>query len=54
MDPLVIYVGVMVLGVLLLAFASTLASEPTRACPQCGDAVKVHAKACRHCHYRFG
>jgi predicted amidophosphoribosyltransferase len=27
--------------------------HPTRPCPRCGNAVRLDARACRRCRYRF-
>ena len=49
MDPLFIYLGLALLGLVLFGVVSGVSKGAVRRCPSCDEDVSVHARACRHC-----
>ena len=54
MDPLVVYVLILLGGIVVCLLGVSAATEPMRVCPQCGDEVPTRSRKCRGCAYRFG
>jgi predicted amidophosphoribosyltransferase len=51
MDPIVLYVGFVVLALLVLAIATLLSPAAKRDCPNCAGPLALTARACRRCGY---
>ena len=54
MDPLVIYIALLVLALGMCILAAGAAGTPMRACMQCGRDTPVDGRKCRHCGYKQG
>jgi len=53
MSPAEIYFAVLLAAVLICLLAMRFAGHPTRSCPKCTSRVRLTAKRCRNCGYRF-
>ena len=53
MSPTVIYALLVLLAMTVGVMALLFHREPQRACPRCGNAVSMSARACRACQYRM-
>ena len=52
MDPTVLYAGLVVIALVILAVAMLLSPSAKRRCPNCERHVAIAARACR-CGYAF-
>ena len=51
MDPLLIYVALLVAAFATCAVAGALVKKPSRACLSCGRDTPIDGRRCRHCGY---
>ena len=52
MDPIVLYLGAVVIALAILAVAMALSPAARRRCPSCDAPVAIGVRACR-CGYAF-
>jgi predicted amidophosphoribosyltransferase len=53
MNPLVIYIGALVVIGVFCVGALFVYRGPTRVCPRCDTRVSLFSRVCRWCGYRF-
>jgi len=53
MDPLLIYAGLIALGLVVVTVAVLMSPAPRRPCPGCDRPIATSARLCRRCGYAF-